>query len=327
MESGDIFYAYGSSESIENMCKQNSITRLNYDNIERLRLKESFGIAEIIIPYDSSFVGSKISQIDKKEFNYVTILTTKRIGETFGVELIDHRLTAGETVLVWGTHQHLQSISENSNQLVVLNAVTQYISEDRTNKAPIAVFIAAAMVLLLITNIIPPVLSILLAAIGMVASGCISMEESYQAISWRTVFLVAALLPFSLALQKTGGVELFANLIHQLLGSASPTYLMTAMFLITAVLSMFISNTATAVILAPIAIQISIMAGISPYPIAMTVAIAASAAFVTPVSSPVNMLVVTPGGYGFKDFFVKGMPLLILTLLVCLILIPIFFPF
>jgi di/tricarboxylate transporter len=130
------------------------------------------------------------------------------------------------------------------------------------------------------------------------------------------------MLPFSLALQRTGGVDLAADAVTHLAGEASPRVLLALLFVITAALGLFISNTATAVLMAPVALAVAKDIGASPYPFAMTIAIAASAAFMTPVSSPVNTLVVGPGNYGFGDFLKIGVPFTVVVMVTTLALVP-----
>jgi di/tricarboxylate transporter len=161
----------------------------------------------------------------------------------------------------------------------------------------------------------------------MIGTRCLTMEEAYSSVSWSTVILIAAMLPFASALEKTGGITLIVENVMSVFGGNSPYFLITGLFIITVVFGSFLSNTATAVIFAPIGIKIAEASSISPYPIAMTIAIAASSAFLTPVASPVNMLVVSPGGYRFMDFMKVGFPMFLLALMVSLLLIPILFPF
>jgi di/tricarboxylate transporter len=152
------------------------------------------------------------------------------------------------------------------------------------------------------------------------------MASSYRAISWKSLVLIVGMLPFSLALQRTGGVDLAANGMLALLGGASPHLVLGALFAVTAVIGLFISNTATAVLMAPVALAIAQDMGASPYPFAMTVALAASSAFMTPISSPVNTLVVGPGNYAFGDFVKIGVPFTVVVLLVSVLLVPLLLP-
>jgi len=166
---------------------------------------------------------------------------------------------------------------------------------------------------------------VLLAALAMILTGCLSLKDAYDSINWQSLVVVAGMLPMAKALDKTGGVNL---IVHQVaaLGKLGPYSLMFGLFVITTGLSQFMSNTATAVLLAPIALSSAKMLGVSPYPLLMTVAIAASTAFATPVASPTNTLVLGPGGYRFIDFLKVGLPLIVLSMLITLLVVPVIFP-
>jgi len=152
------------------------------------------------------------------------------------------------------------------------------------------------------------------------------VDRAYNAINWPSLVLIAGMLPLATALKQTGGTDLMVDSLVESIGHYGPYSMMAGLFAMTAVLSLFISNTATAVMLAPVAVGVALDMGAAPAPFVMTVAVAASAAFMTPVSSPVNTLVVEPGGYGFMDFVKVGIPLFLLTGAVSLILIPLLFP-
>jgi len=178
-------------------------------------------------------------------------------------------------------------------------------------RAPIALAILAAMVLLSALDVVPVVAAVLMAALAAVCTGCLSMDTGYRSIHWSSVVLIAGMLPVADALQATGGVDLLVDALLAGLGEAGPYEMMTVLFVLTASLGLVLSNTATAVLMAPIAVRAAQVLEVSPYPLAMAVAIAASAAFVTPVSTPVVTLVVAPGNYRFMDFVKVGLPLLI----------------
>jgi di/tricarboxylate transporter len=175
--------------------------------------------------------------------------------------------------------------------------------------------------------VVPLVAAVLMAVLAAVFSGCLTMEDSYRSIHWSSLVLVAGMLPLADALEKTGGTQLIVDALMNGVGDASPYMMMSVLFFLTAVLSMFLSNTASAVLVAPIAIIAAQALEVSPYPFAVAVLIAASAAFVTPVSTPVVTLVVEPGNYAFMNFVKVGFPLLILTYGVTMLVTPFFFPF
>ena len=159
------------------------------------------------------------------------------------------------------------------------------------------------------------------------ATGCVSLTAAYRSIHWPTLILIVGMIPFAKALEPPGGIDLAARTLLDLAGGAGQRLLLAALFIFTAALGLFISNTATAILMAPVALTLATRQGLSPLPFAMTVALAASAAFMTPVSSPVNTLVTGPGGYRFMDFVRVGVPLATLALLVCLLLVPWLLPF
>jgi di/tricarboxylate transporter len=152
------------------------------------------------------------------------------------------------------------------------------------------------------------------------------MDSAYRSIHWQSLILIVGMLPFATALQKTGGIDLIVSSLLGLTGDASPRMVMAMLFVLTALVGLFISNTATAVLMAPIGIGLAQQLGASPYPFAMTVALAASAAFMTPVSSPVNTLVLGPGHYRFMDFVRIGVPFTVVVMLICVVLLPVLFP-
>jgi di/tricarboxylate transporter len=169
---------------------------------------------------------------------------------------------------------------------------------------------------------VPNVQAALIGCLLMGALGCVDLNSAYRSIDWKTIVLIVGMLPFSIALERTGGVDLAADGLMSLIGGAGPRAILATIFAVTAILGMFISNTATAVLMAPIAITIAEDLNFSPYPFAMIVALAASTAFMTPVSSPVNTLVVTPGNYTFGDFIRVGVPFSLLVLLLSVIMVP-----
>ena len=182
------------------------------------------------------------------------------------------------------------------------------------------------MVFLMLTGITPNVIAVLLAAMVMVLSGCVPLDNVYRVISWPTVVLIAATLPLSTALQVTGGAQLIVDILVNTLGAMGPVILMAGIFLLTAAFSQVISNTATTVLLAPIVLQMAATMGVSPYPLLIMVAVGASSAFLTPIASPVNTLVMAPGGYRFNDYAKVGFPLLVIALLLSLVLAPLIWP-
>ena len=189
-----------------------------------------------------------------------------------------------------------------------------------------AVGILVTMLVLMTAGWLPVAVAVLLAAAAMVLSRCLTMRDAYRSISWEAVVLIAAMLPMATALNKTGGMELVVGGLTSSLGQLWPIAVMAGLFLLTSVFSQFISNTATTVLVAPIAFEAAMLMDVSPRTFLITVAIAASTAFATPIASPVNTLVMTPGGYRFTDYSRVGVGLQLLILLATLALAPLLFP-
>jgi di/tricarboxylate transporter len=193
-------------------------------------------------------------------------------------------------------------------------------------RAPHALLILAAMVALMVSGVIPNVLIVLIACLFLGLFRCIDVASAYRSIHWQILVLIVGMMPFAIALQKTGGVDIAAAGLIALLGDWGIPALLAGLFTVTAVVGLFISNTATAILMAPVALAVANELQASPYPFAMIVALAASAAFMTPVSSPVNTLVVAPGNYRFSDFVRVGVPFTVIVLLVSVALVPMLLP-
>ena len=161
----------------------------------------------------------------------------------------------------------------------------------------------------------------------MIMTGCLRMDEAYQLIEWKAVFLIAGMLPLGIALEQTGAAQLISNNLLLLVGNTGPIIIISALFLLSTLASQIMPNPAVAVLLAPIALNAATNLGISPYPLMMAVAISASAAFLSPVGHPANMLVMGPGGYRFSDYFKVGLPLTVIVWLVVIFVIPLIWPF
>jgi di/tricarboxylate transporter len=190
-----------------------------------------------------------------------------------------------------------------------------------------AIAILVAMVILLATGVIPSVIAGLVAACAIVLLGVLTVEQAYRAINWTTVILVGAMIPLSTAMDTSGAAKLMAGALIHLVGDAGPYALLAGLFVLTAILGQLISNTATALIVIPIAMAAATEIGVSARPVLMSVAVASAAAFLTPVATPVNLMVMGPGGYRFGDYWKLGLPLMLLFFVVATFLVPAFWRF
>ncbi|UCB55412.1 MAG: hypothetical protein JSW45_02470, partial [Thiotrichales bacterium] len=240
----------------------------------------------------------------------------------------DVKLRSADSLFVVGPWSKIHQLQSRTHDFIV----TELPSEQAEivpsyRRMPIALMILTAMVLLTLFDVIPLVPAVMLASLAAIFTRCLTMEDAYRAIHWSSLVLVAGMLPLADALDKTGGTRLIVDALMNATGDAGPYMMLTLIFFLTAGLGLVLSNTASAVLVAPIAIYTAAAIGVSPYPFAVAVLIAASAAYSTPVSTPVVTLVVDPGGYKFTDFVKVGVPLLLLTYVVTLFITPLVFPF
>jgi di/tricarboxylate transporter len=256
------------------------------------------------------------------------VIGLRRGLEAYGRELRDEAMASGDTLLLAGTWKDIEKLRSDGSALVVINLPGE-IHEvlPAPGKALAALACLALVVGLMVSGLVPNVQAALIGCLLMGAAGCIDPTSAYRSIDWKTIVLIVGMLPFSLALQRTGGIDLAADALRALTGNMGLHMVLAMLFALTALLGMFISNTATAVLMAPVAVVLAEDMQASPYPFAMIVALAASTAFMTPVSSPVNTLVVAPGHYRFADFVRVGVPFSLIVLVVCVFLVPLLLPF
>jgi di/tricarboxylate transporter len=183
------------------------------------------------------------------------------------------------------------------------------------------------MLFLMITNLVPIVAASLIAALAMILTGCVSIDEAYEAVDWKSIVLVAGMIPMSIALEKVGLVNLISEWLINSLGNYGPLIVLAGLFGITSLFTQVLSNTATTVLIAPIGLSAAQKLGIQPYAFMMGIAIAASMAFATPVASPVNTLVMGSGSYRFVDYLKIGVPLILIVMVISILLLPTLWPF
>lgn len=289
---------------------------------------QAIGMAEVLLPATSTLVDRSIVDAHFHDEYGLRVIGLRRGRDAYEGDLREEPLRVGDTLLVLGPWRSIQNLQTHRDDLVVLNLPVEMGEVlPAPGKSWQAIGCLALVVGLMVSGVVPNVVAALIGGLLMGALGITDLTSAYRSIDWKTLVLIVGMLPFSIALQRTGGVELVADGLMTAIGGAGPRVILACIFLITAVLGMFISNTATAVLMAPVAVALAADLGASPYPFAMIVALAASAAFMTPVSSPVNTLVVTPGNYTFGDFVRIGVPFAILVLLVSVAMVPWLLPF
>ena len=324
---GDVLIARGSADEIRRLCASEglSLHAGPIDESEHRLFTQERGVAEIVIPPRSELIGDRVFPGMTSTSGDLVILALQRRGTDVTKEMT---LAAGDTLLVRGTWEALDESAAHSDVLVVdAPDLVRRQTVPLGPRAWTAIAVLAGMVILLATKAVPEVVAGLLAAGAMVVLRLVSVDQAYKAISWTTVVLVAAMMPLATAMRETGAAETIANGLVYAAGNAGPYALLVGLFLLTASLGQLISNMATALIVSPVALSAAAALGVSARPLLMTIAIAAAASFLTPVATPVNLMVQSPGGYRFGDYWKLGLPLLLWFMVVAVVVVPIFWRF
>ena len=335
---GDVLYLSGQPDMVHKFAEDYSLRLLDRhtDEIEGSSSNASLdffdiGVAEILIMPTSSMINRTIIEAGFRSKFSVNVLGIRRKQEYLLKELGSEKIHEGDVLLVQGAWKDIARMKNESSNWVVLGEPLQEAAKVTLDyKAPIAALIMIAMIVMMVVDSIPvaPVTAVLLAAVFMVITGCVrSVEAAYKTINWQTIVLFAAMLPMSIALEKTGVSEMIADGIVAGLGSSGPLLLLAGIYAATSVMTIFISNTVTAVLMAPIALQCAMQIGVSPVPFMFAVAVAASMCFASPFSTPPNALVMPAGQYTFMDYVKVGLPLQILMGVVMVFVLPLIFPF
>ncbi len=319
------------------------IVKGNIDNIMRVREAEGVAIrprvkfsdedlqssdvmlAECVISASSGLIGLTLKSIDFRKRFQATVLAIRRHGGEIREKLGEVRLHYGDTLLIQGRRDRLESLRGSQEFMLIMEDTST--PRYRYQKTAAAVTIFGAVVAMAALGILPIMVAALLGALAMVLTRCLTIQEGYEAIDMRIVFLIAGTLSLGLALQKTGGAELIADQIIHFAGPYGPRVVLAVLYLLTMALTEMMSNNATAALLTPIAIEIANGMGVDVRPFAFCIAFAASASFLSPIGYQTNTLVYGPGGYQFTDFFKVGLPISLGIWMLSTLLIPVLWPF
>ena len=272
---------------------------------------------EIMIAPRSNAIGKTLSQMKLNRDAGLLAMALWRDGQSFHTDVRKMPLQVGDAILVVGQSSDIQNLSNNSNFILPAGEYSAQAIESR--KAPYAVGITVMVLALAVLQIVPTPIAMLAGAAAMVLTRCLRMEEFYAAVDWRTIFLVAGMLPLSLALTETGLADRVGAFLEMSLMNASPLLLFAVIALLTMLVVQVIGGQVTPLLVGPIAIKAALQMGIDPRAMAVAVAMACSLAFITPISHPVNILMMGPGGYKFSDFSKVGIGMTIVTLLTMLL--------
>ena len=326
VEEGDVLLVHGTADRLMRIKDDLSLeTKADEETIgDRKISSNDVKLVEVLVPPESRFVGNTIGGSEILERFGCTVLAIQRRGKTLRDRLARIRLDQSDTLLLQCDAANVQRLMR-SKHLIVMNELTDL--HLRKERALVALAILATILALAALGVIPIFLATLLGAVAMVLTGCLRIEEAYQAIDWKIVFLLGGILPLGLALQQTGAASwLTGRLLGPAIG-AGPLAVLATLYITTAVLTEAMSNNAAAILLAPIAFSVARAMGVSPRPFLIAITFAASTSFATPVGYQTNTMVYAPGGYRFADFSRLGIPLNLLFWGLAVLLIPRFWPF
>jgi di/tricarboxylate transporter len=325
LRAGDILFLEGNPEGILRVQKTKGLAVVpERDNPPPPDLASEIVVVEASLTPNSALVGKTLREVRFRDSRGLTVLAIWRHGAPV-VKKVDHVvLEFGDVLLLQGAEENVGLLGRDGDFLLLGGVPPVHY---RPTKAPLAVGILAAMVLLTASGVLPIMLAATLGALAMVLTRCLTVQEAYENIDWRIIVLIAGTLPLGLAMEKSGAAQYLADLLIDGVGSHGPWVVLAVIILLTSLLTEFMSHTAAAVLIAPIAYNTALDLGADPKPFFLAVAVAASACFMTPISHQSNALVMGPGGYRFLDYTRVGAPLNLIVWILATLLIPLFFPF
>jgi len=337
VKEGDVLYVYGPYRQVRRFAEACGVTMLDR-NVEERHAQEGeeasyvtdeVGVAELMFTPFSRLIGLPVSRSGFREKYRVNILGIKRKDQVLLHNLKDVVMQGGDILFIQGKWEDIALLAADQEDVVVIG---QPLEESRKVtmdlKAPIAAGVMLLMIVLLVTELVPAVAAIMISAILMVLLGCVrNMEEAYKSVNWSSVVLIGGMIPMSVAIEKTGAAALLSEALVGTLGSYGPMALLAGVYFATSLLTLFLSNTTCAVLLAPIALSAAAQMDLSPYPFLFAVAIGAGMCFAVPFSTPPNAMVMAAGGYRFTHYVKVGLPLQLLVGVVMMAVIPLLWPF
>lgn len=323
----DTLYIIGEEEKMKRFASDYGLRKMKDVKIDFYDL----GLIEIVVMPTSNFAGLRIGEANLRKRFGINVLGVKRGDEYITDNLIATKLHVGDMLLVQGEWTNLAHLATDTSNWVVIDQPEKTADKVLLDyKAPVAAAIMLLMIAMMVFDFIPvaPVTAVIIAGLLTVFAGCFrNVEAAYKTINWESIVLIAAMMPMSTALEKTGASALVSQGLVESLGSMGPTALLAGIYFTTSLMTMFISNTATAVLMAPIALVAARQVGVSPYSFLFAVTLGASMCFASPFSTPPNALVMKAGGYTFMDYVKVGLPLQIIIGVVMTFVLPLLFPY
>ena len=323
----DTLYIIGEEEKMKRFASDYGLRKMKDVKIDFYDL----GLTEIVVMPTSNFAGLRIGEANLRKRFGINVLGVKRGDEYITDNLIATKLHVGDMLLVQGEWTNLAHLATDTSNWVVIDQPEKTADKVLLDyKAPVAAAIMLLMIAMMVFDFIPvaPVTAVIIAGLLTVFAGCFrNVEAAYKTINWESIVLIAAMMPMSTALEKTGASALVSQGLVDSLGAMGPTALLAGIYFTTSLMTMFISNTATAVLMAPIALVAAQQVGVSPYSFLFAVTLGASMCFASPFSTPPNALVMKAGGYTFMDYVKVGLPLQIIIGAVMTFVLPLLFPY
>jgi len=326
-EADDVLLLYADRASLQNLLDEMKLTTLPRGSVEGLHIQEE-NIAEVILTPQSNLVNRSLKDIHFRDKYGLTALAIKHRQYHIKPATLQDKLHYGDALIVYGKWEDIDILAQEKSDIVVFNHKSAPEQKFNPLQALTAGIILLAMVLMLVFEPIPAVITVIIAGLLMVLTRSIGgADRAYRAVNWQIVVLIACMLPMATALENTGGVAFIADSIVAALGNAGPIAVMAGLYVTASIFGLFISNTATAVLFLPVAILSAQGLGVNPLPFVMAVTYAASMSFSTPVATPPNAMVMVAGKYRFLDYIKVGVPLQIIVGIVIILVLPLFFPF
>ena len=335
----DTLYIIGDEQKMQRFAQDYGLRKMKDVKIDFYDL----GLTEIVVMPTSNFAGLRIGEANLRKRFGINVLGVKRGSSSSSSEggrggseyitdnLIAAKLHVGDMLLVQGEWTNLAHLTADTTNWVVLDQPEKTADKVLLDyKAPVAAAIMLLMIAMMVFDFIPvaPVTAVIIAGLLTVFAGCFrNVEAAYKTINWESIVLIAAMMPMSTALEKTGASALVSQGLVDSLGAMGPTALLAGIYFTTSLMTMFISNTATAVLMAPIALVAAQQVGVSPYSFLFAVTLGASMCFASPFSTPPNALVMKAGGYTFMDYVKVGLPLQIIIGVVMTFVLPLLFAY
>jgi di/tricarboxylate transporter len=322
---GDLLLLHGNVKTLMDLQTKYGLELLKDVKVRDQQLNSlDLRINEVLIPPNSKLIGRTIQTSGYFYRSRSAVLGIQRRGKVIRERLGDIKLESGDTLLIQGPKDDLSALL-NSPNVIVTNELTEL--HIRRDKALVSFLMILLVIILVTFNILPLIVAAIIGAVGIIISRCLTIEEAYEAIDWKVIFLLGGIIPLGLALEQNGAALWVADSILEPLIQFGPVVALAMIYLITAIMTEGLSNIATAVVMAPIAISLAVAMNVDPRPFLIAITFAASTSFATPVGYQTNTMIYSPGGYRFRDFTKVGGPLNLIFLGLAVLLIPLIWPF